>query len=226
MYIYKTTNRKNGKIYVGMSKYNPEDNPKYLGSGYILKKAINKYGVENFEKEILEECKTDEELRAQEKFWIKFLNAQHRDVGYNISEGGDWGDTFTFHPDKEKIREKYKERVGEKNPNYGKKWSEEKRKIASEQSKREKRHIDKKTGLNKAQTSQARKKIREGKLGIKNPNACIWELISPEGDVHTIEGGIKRKLKNFGLDYQQFERYSDVRKSRDGWILTKKDKPK
>ena len=45
MVIYKTTNLVNGKIYIGKDKYN---NPKYLGSGKILKLAINKYGKGNF----------------------------------------------------------------------------------------------------------------------------------------------------------------------------------
>jgi len=58
MIIYKTINIVNGKIYVGQDAHN---NPNYLGSGYILKKAIEKYGRENFKKEILEECNTKEE---------------------------------------------------------------------------------------------------------------------------------------------------------------------
>ncbi|MBC8428286.1 hypothetical protein H8D04_00240 [bacterium] len=59
MIIYKTTNNINGKYYIGKSKY---DNPEYIGSGIILKKAITKYGLENFSKEILEYCKTIDEL--------------------------------------------------------------------------------------------------------------------------------------------------------------------
>lgn len=47
MIIYKTTNKINGKIYVGLDTKN---NPKYLGSGKIIKFAIKKYGKENFEK--------------------------------------------------------------------------------------------------------------------------------------------------------------------------------
>lgn len=40
MIIYKTTNLINNKIYIGQDKNN---NPKYLGSGDLLKKAIKKY---------------------------------------------------------------------------------------------------------------------------------------------------------------------------------------
>ena len=50
--IYKTTNLINGKIYVGMhSTDNLNDG--YLGSGWILKQAIKKYGKENFKGEVL-----------------------------------------------------------------------------------------------------------------------------------------------------------------------------
>ena len=48
MIVYKTTNLINGKIYVGKYEGNREN---YLGSGYILKKAIKKYGRENFKRE-------------------------------------------------------------------------------------------------------------------------------------------------------------------------------
>lgn len=52
-FIYKTTNQINGKFYVGMhSTDDPNDG--YLGSGYKLRRSINKYGNENFKMEILE----------------------------------------------------------------------------------------------------------------------------------------------------------------------------
>jgi hypothetical protein len=67
MVIYKTTNLINGKIYVGQDTKN---NPNYLGSGKKLKFALKKYGIENFKKEILEECSTLDELNELEKYWI------------------------------------------------------------------------------------------------------------------------------------------------------------
>lgn len=90
MVIYKTTNLINGKFYVGKDAKN---NPNYLGSGKALKHAIDKYGKENFKKEILEVCSSLDELVEREKFWINELNALTE--GYNMTEGGAGGDTWT-----------------------------------------------------------------------------------------------------------------------------------
>ena len=60
-YLYKITNNINGKYYIGRhSTDNLEDN--YFGSGVGIRNAINKYGINNFSKEILQFCETTEEL--------------------------------------------------------------------------------------------------------------------------------------------------------------------
>lgn len=89
MIIYKTTNLINGKIYIGQDKNN---NPHYFGSGKKIKRAIKKYGKQNFKKEILEECKNETHMNEREVYWIKLYNSQERNIGYNISEGGKEGD--------------------------------------------------------------------------------------------------------------------------------------
>lgn len=122
MIIYKTTNLVNGKIYVGKQQTDKEN---YLGSGVILKKAIEKYGSENFTKEILQTCNTIEELCEQEIYWIKELNATDQKIGYNIALGGTGGDTYSNNPNYNQIIEKL---TGENNGFYGKTHSEETKK--------------------------------------------------------------------------------------------------
>ena len=83
MIVYITTNLKNGKKYIGMDSNN---NPTYLGSGSLIIKAIKKYGKENFKKEILEECKSLEELEKRETYWIKYYDAINSKDYYNLAD--------------------------------------------------------------------------------------------------------------------------------------------
>ena len=93
MIIYKTTNLINGKIYVGQHNTSADDG--YLGSGKILKQAIKKYRRNNFDREILEKGIKDKiTLNEREVFWIAELGARDRNIGYNITSGGDGGMAF------------------------------------------------------------------------------------------------------------------------------------
>jgi group I intron endonuclease len=112
MVIYKTTNLITGKFYVGKDKYN---NPNYLGSGIKIKDAIKNYGKQNFIKEILEYCNSYEHMNQKEKYWIEKYNSTNSFIGYNISSGGDGGDTFTNHPNKELYRKRISEASSETN---------------------------------------------------------------------------------------------------------------
>lgn len=81
MVIYLTTNSITGERYVGLDSKN---DPTYIGSGDNIKKAIAKYGKENFKKEVLEECNTLEELQERELYWISKFNAAKNSNFYNI----------------------------------------------------------------------------------------------------------------------------------------------
>ena len=99
--VYKTTNLLNGKFYVGK---HTKDDPNYLGSGVILHRAIRKYGRENFKREILCECESEEDLDERERYWINKLDA--RTKGYNIGQGGSGGDNLTHNPNRSKLLRK------------------------------------------------------------------------------------------------------------------------
>lgn len=91
MIIYEITNLINGKKYIGKDLNN---NPNYLGSGKLITRAIEKYGKENFQKEILEYCESYEHMCKQEIVWIDKFNAICSDQYYNLAKGGDGGDNW------------------------------------------------------------------------------------------------------------------------------------
>lgn len=87
--MYRTINLINEKYYIGVhSTYNLEDG--YLGSGKRLKRAVEKYGKENFKCEILEFFESREEVLKREKEIVNenLLN----DINcMNIQPGGGGG---------------------------------------------------------------------------------------------------------------------------------------
>ena len=105
--IYRVTNLLNSKIYIGSdTKNGGEGDPEYMGSGILIKKAIKKYGIVNFKKEILFKCSSPDELKTKETECIREYRSFDRSIGYNISDGYWGGNTLTNHPDIEKIKEK------------------------------------------------------------------------------------------------------------------------
>ena len=85
-YLYEIKNKLNDKIYIGVHR-TKTFNDGYMGSGKIIKKAIKKYGIENFTKTILETFDSSELMYAREKEIVndEFLA---RDNVYNLRRGG------------------------------------------------------------------------------------------------------------------------------------------
>jgi group I intron endonuclease len=84
--IYKTTNTINGKFYIGkQSCKNLYNN--YLGSGFLLKRAIEKYGKQSFKKEILWFCDSEEGAYKLESIIVNEEFIANENV-YNVKVGG------------------------------------------------------------------------------------------------------------------------------------------
>lgn len=85
-YLYKITNLINGKYYYGVhSTYYLGDG--YWGSGVLIKKAIQKYGKNNFSKEFIEFFSNEKDMYEKEK---KFIDESivNDPQSYNLMEGG------------------------------------------------------------------------------------------------------------------------------------------
>lgn len=100
MEIYKITNTINGKIYIGKDE---TSNPNYFGSGKLIKRAITKYGIDKFKKEVIDILEDKKSLSSREIHWIEFYNSTDRTIGYNITSGGDGGDTISNNPNRDAI---------------------------------------------------------------------------------------------------------------------------
>lgn len=95
--VYKTTNSINGRFYIGKHKTKNIDDG-YLGSGFLLKKAIEKYGIGAFKKEILKICETEQEMNFVEKELVVISKES-----YNLKFGGEGGFDYinTYRPNEE-----------------------------------------------------------------------------------------------------------------------------
>ena len=104
-FIYITTNLINGKRYLGQKSFDKYgDYKNYLGSGVTLQKAIDKYGRENFNRNIITFCYSKEELNKAEYDFSAFLNVVESDDWYNLVYGG--GTTTGYH-----LTDKTKEKI-------------------------------------------------------------------------------------------------------------------
>lgn len=99
--IYLIRNNVNNKIYIGQSvnikrrlqehiraaqpqKYKSKS---LRDSNTPIHLAMQKYGVDQFSALVLEQCKR-EFLNDREKYWISLLQSNNKEIGYNLTEGG------------------------------------------------------------------------------------------------------------------------------------------
>ena len=131
-YIYKITNKEDGKIYVGQTIQHLEDrwkqHCKISSNCRYLKRAFNKYGIDKFDFKLICIC-FDEELN---KFEIEYMEKYNSIVpnGYNLRKGGNSG---KHHEEtKKKISESLKGRTDIIRHNSGNPVSEETKKKISD----------------------------------------------------------------------------------------------
>jgi len=207
MIIYKVLNKVNGKIYIGQDTKN---NPRYLGSGILLRKAIKKYSRENFNKEVIEWCDTKNKLDFLEKFYIRFFNSKAPN-GYNLTDGGDGSIGYIWNEEQKKrlslirtgvkrseiTREKIREsKLGERNPMFGKHQTEE----SNAKRREHQKIVQNQPGV--------KKKLSEAFKGDNNPMKKLEnrEKVSNSLKGKCLSEGHKKKISEArkGKSYEEF----------------------
>jgi group I intron endonuclease len=156
-FIYITTNLINGKRYLGQKKFY-RNWKTYLGSGQAFKKAVKKYGEENFSKNIIYICYSADELDQIEYDLSVFFNVVESDDWYNLKYGG--RTMHGYSPSLETRAKISKANKGKPAPNKGIPMSEEtKRKQSEAQS------GDKSSWYGRHHTEESKIKIRESRIG-------------------------------------------------------------
>ena len=171
--VYVHINKINGKKYVGQTINGNNPNKRWdNGNGYkhspIFWKAIQKYGWDNFEHDVIASNLTKEEADNFEKLLIKKLDTMNSDNGYNVEPGGSNNRTMS-----ESTRNKLRElRIGKKNPMYGVRLTKEKNgmygKHHSDETKKKISNAirgEKHCNYGKKMSAEQKEKISKSKLG-------------------------------------------------------------
>lgn len=176
--IYCAKCKISNKIYIGQTtqklKYRINDHIYMANNGSKLPfhRAIRKYGIENFEITVVEECFSIDDLNQAECNWIKTANCISPN-GYNCTTGGEhpvmneetrkkisnatkgennpfYGRTHTEESINKMKEELSRQFSGEGNPFYGKNHTEETKKKLSECFRGTKMHTNTREGIKKA----------------------------------------------------------------------------
>ncbi len=179
--VFLTTNVINDMIYIGVHTVKDENKDDgYRGSGNYISSAIKKYSKESFHRETLFTYKTRQEALDKEAEIVTSEFVAREDT-YNLRTGGLGG---CAHSEETKRKMSFS-KIGPKNFNYNKKFSEEtKEKLRvshmgiacgelsvwyGRKHTEESKEKNRKKHLGKKHTKETIQKMRQTKLGKKNP---------------------------------------------------------
>lgn len=89
-FVYEWTNKLDGMRYLGSHKGTIDDG--YTGSGKRFGNAVNKYGIENFERVIVEYIEKEEDILIKEQHYLDTLGCAKSPLYYNIAPNAGGGD--------------------------------------------------------------------------------------------------------------------------------------
>ena len=218
MYIvYQHKNKINGKVYVGITSQKPEQRWGSQGCNYKSSphfySAIQKYGWDNFEHNILFTELTKEQACLKEQELIKEYNSMNREFGYNSTSGGD---IFTMNEEtKQKISqamignqnglghpcsEEKKEKIS--NAQKGRKFTEEHKQKLSEAAKN--RHVpcsEEKKQILKEKSHKKPVYCEELDKIFESVQECGRQLGIPATNISKLCNGRGKTLKGYHLRY-------------------------
>ena len=126
MIVYKITNTKNGKVYIGQTirtleaRFNRHKNDalnNILDTHFA--RAIRKYGIDAFTAEIIDTAENQEELTKKEQYWILYYNSVEEGYNETSATSKSGGNTYSSKTEEEMeiIKAKISEsKKGGKNP--------------------------------------------------------------------------------------------------------------
>jgi group I intron endonuclease len=174
--IYKATNKVNSKIYIGQTTVSlAKRKSKHLydasnmNNNSIFLKAINKYGIDSFEWEKIQDCFSRQELDDKENYYIRFFDSNNIEKGYNLVTGRGRSGYTLSEESKIKLSQKAIERFKDprNNPMYGKHHSEETKKILRAL-KKDKFNGERNPFYGKTHSQESRAKMSESRIGKYN----------------------------------------------------------
>ena len=107
--VYMHVNKNNGKKYIGISS-DVNKRWAYNGKNYydqVFGLAIQKYGWDNFEHEIIKDNISKKEACELEQELIKKYNTRNKEFGYNRSDGGDCGSKGAYNTQLKRMKKVY-----------------------------------------------------------------------------------------------------------------------
>lgn len=177
-YVYEIVNHVNFKFYIGVHSTNNLSDG-YFGSGKLLKKAIDKHGIDNFTLRIVSYF-ADRKSALLYEYTCISKEMIKSDYCYNLKNGGNGGGIIG-HIVSEETREK----------------------ISSKQRgiKKSKEHCElrRKQQIGKKLTEETKRKMSESRLGELNPaygkpshkrNTYVWDNYDKIKDIWLINGKV------------------------------------